>query len=318
MKRILVTGSCGQVGSELVPALRARYGADTVIATGHKTEPSQELLDGGEFCFTDCTDIDCVADVVRKYNVGAIYNLTTILSAKAEANPQLAWTVNIDSLRNILEVAREYECAVFTPSTIGAFGLDTPLDNTPQITIQRPGTMYGITKVAGELLCDYYYQKYGVDTRGVRWPGLISYVTPPGGGTTDYAVEIFYEAVRHGKYEHCFIEPGTYLDMMYMPDALKSAFQIMEAEPARLKHRNAYNVTAMSFAPEDIAGEIKKHIPGFTIDYRVDPIRQAIAESWPNKMDDSAARADWGWQPQYDLPAMTFDMLNKLSARLKQ
>lgn len=318
MKRILVTGSCGQVGSELVPALRARYGADTVIATGHKTEPSQELLDGGEFCFINCTDIDLVAGVVKKYNVGTIYNLITILSAKAEANPQLAWTVNVNSLRNILEVAREYECAVFTPSTIGAFGLDTPLDNTPQITIQRPGTMYGITKVAGELLCDYYYQKYGVDTRGVRWPGLISYVAPPGGGTTDYAVEIFYEAVRHGKYEHCFIKPGTYLDMMYMPDALKSALQIMEAEPGRLKHRNAYNVTAMSFAPEDIAGEIKKHIPGFTIDYRVDPVRQAIAESWPNKMDDSAARADWGWQPQYDLPAMTFDMLNKLSARFKQ
>jgi nucleoside-diphosphate-sugar epimerase len=178
--------------------------------------------------------------------------------------------------------------------------------------------MYGITKVAGELLCDYYYNKYGVDTRGVRWPGLISYVTPPGGGTTDYAVEIFYEAVKHGKYEHCFIKPGTYLDMMYMPDALKSAFQIMEADPVRLRHRNAYNVTAMSFAPEDIAGEIKKHIPGFTIDYRVDPVRQAIAESWPNKMDDSAARADWGWQPQYDLPAVTVDMLNKLSARLKK
>ena len=181
MKRILVTGACGQVGSELVPALRARYGADTVIATGHKTEPGRELLDGGEFCFTDCTDIDLVAGVVKKYNVGTIYNLITILSAKAEANPQLAWTVNVNSLRNILEVAREYECAVFTPSTIGAFGLDTPLDNTPQITIQRPGTMYGITKVAGELLCDYYYHKYGVDTRGVRWPGLISYVAPPGG-----------------------------------------------------------------------------------------------------------------------------------------
>ena len=318
MKRILVTGACGQVGSEFVPALRARYGADTVIATGHKTEPSQELLDGGEFCFIDCTEIKYVADLVRKYSIGTIYNLTTILSAKAEANPQLAWKVNIDSLRNMLEVAREYKCAVFTPSTIGVFGPDTPLDNTPQITVQRPGTMYGITKVAGELLCDYYYRKYGVDTRGVRWPGLISYVTPPGGGTTDYAVEIFYEAVKHGKYAGCFIKQGTYLDMMYMPDALKSAFQIMEAEPGRLKHRNAYNVTAMSIAPEDIANEIRKYIPSFTIDYRVDPIRQAIAESWPNKMDDSAARADWGWQPQYDLPAMTVDMLNKLSARLKK
>jgi len=318
MKKILLTGACGQVGSELVPALRERYGADAVIATGHKTQPSQELREGGEFCFIDCTEIKCVDDMVRKYNVNTIYNLTSILSAKAEANPQLAWKVNIESLRNILEVAREHKCAVFTPSTIGAFGLDTPLDNTPQITIQRPRTMYGITKVAGELLCDYYFHKYGVDTRGVRWPGLISYVTPPGGGTTDYAVEIFYEAIKHGKYSHCFIKEGTYLDMMYMPDAIESAIMIMEAEPSKLKHRNAYNVTAMSFAPEDIAREIRKHIPGFTITYKVDPIRQAIAESWPNKMDDSAARADWGWKPKYDLTAMTADMINKLSARFKK
>ncbi|HEY50506.1 MAG TPA: L-threonine 3-dehydrogenase [Dehalococcoidia bacterium] len=318
MKKILVTGACGQVGSELVPALRTKYGNDAVIATGHKTEPSQELLDGGEFHYIDCTEIKCIAEIVEKYDIGTIYNLTTILSAKAEANPQLAWDVNVNSLRNILEVAREYKCAVFTPSTIGAFGPDTPLDNTPQITVQRPNTMYGITKVAGELLCDYYYRKYGVDTRGVRWPGLISYVTPPGGGTTDYAVEIFYEAVKHGKYLHCFIREGTYLDMMYMPDALESAIMIMEADSRRLKHRNAYNVTAMSFAPEHIAREIKKHIPGFTIEYRVDPVRQAIAESWPNKMDDSAARTDWGWTPKYDLASMTTDMINKLSARFKK
>jgi len=318
MKKILVTGACGQVGSELVPALRARYGNAAVIATGHKTKPGQELLDGGEFHYIDCTDIKCIAEIVKKYDIGIIYHLTTILSARAEANPQLAWEVNVNSLRNILEVAREYKCAVFTPSTIGAFGPDTPLDNTPQVTIQRPNTMYGITKVAGELLCDYYYHKYEVDTRGVRWPGLISYVTPPGGGTTDYAVEIFYEAIKHGRYPHCFIREGTYLDMMYMPDALESAITIMEADPHRLRYRNAYNVTAMSFAPEHIAGEIKKHIPGFTIGYRVDPVRQAIAESWPNKMDDSAARADWGWQPKYDLVAMTADMIDKLSARFKK
>lgn len=316
MKKILVTGACGQVGSELVPALRTRYGTDIVIATGHKTKASKELLDGGEFHYIDCTEIKCIVEIVKKYDIGTIYNLTAILSAKAEANARLAWDVNVNSLRNILEVAREYKCAVFTPSTIGVFGLDTPLDNTPQITVQRPNTMYGITKVAGELLCDYYYHKYGVDTRGVRWPGLISYVTAPGGGTTDYAVEIFYEAVKHGKYSHCFIKEGTYLDIMYMPDAVESAIMIMEADPRRFKHRNAYNVTAMSIAPEDIANEIRKHIPSFTIDYRIDPIRQAIAESWPNKMDDSAARADWGWKPKYDLTAMTTDMLEKLSAKL--
>jgi len=316
MKKILVTGACGQVGSELVPALRTRYGADMIIATGHKTKPSQELLDGGEFHYIDCTEINCIAEIVKEYDIGTVYNLTAILSAKAEANPRLAWEVNANSIRNILEVAREYKCAVFTPSTIGVFGLDTPLDNTPQITVQRPNTMYGITKVAGELLCDYYYHKYGVDTRGVRWPGLISYVTAPGGGTTDYAVEIFYEAVKHGKYLHCFIKEGTYLDIMYMPDAVESAIMIMEADPRRFKHRNAYNVTAMSIAPEDITNEIRKHIPSFTIDYRIDPIRQAIAESWPNKMDDSAAREDWGWKPKYDLTAMTTDMLEKLSAKL--
>lgn len=315
MKRILVTGACGQVGSELVLALRARYGTDVVIAAGHQTKPNQELLNGGEFCFIDCTEFECVSDIVRKYNIKIIYNLVTILSAKAEADPRLAWKVNIDSLRNILEVAHTYECTVFTPSTIGVFGLGTPPNNTPQVTIQRPETIYGITKVAGELLCDYYYHKYSVDTRGVRWPGLISYVTPPGGGTTDYAVEIFYEAVKHGRYLHCFLKKGTSLDMMYMPDAIASAIMIMEADSHQLKHRNAYNVTAMSFTPEDITREIKKHIPNFTIGYKIDPVRQAIAESWPNKLDDSAARSDWGWQPKYDLSTMTADMINKLSAK---
>ena len=317
MRKIMVTGACGQVGSELVPALRYRYGKDNVITTGHKTNPSEELLNSGAFHFIDCTDINSIGEIVRRYNVGTIYHLTAVLSAKAETNPQLAWNVNINGLYNVLEVAREYKCAVFTPSSIGAFGPTTPLDNTPQDTIQRPNTMYGVTKVAGELLCDYYYKRFGVDTRGVRWPGLISYVTPPGGGTTDYAVEIYYAAIKHRRYTDCFIKEGTYMDMMYMPDAIKSAINIMEADPSRMKHRNAYNVTAMSFAPEDIVNEIKKHIPDFVIGYKVDPVRQAIAESWPNNMDDSTAREEWGWKPEYDLATMTKDMLEKLSAKLE-
>ena len=317
MKGILVTGACGQVGSELVLVLRDRYGNDNVIATGHETPPGEQLLNSGPFQFIDCTDINSIAEIVRQYNIGTVYHLAVRLSAVAEANPQLAWNVNANGLYNVLEVAREQKCAVFTPSSIGVFGPTTPLDNTPQDTIQRPNTMYGVTKVAGELLCDYYYKRFGVDTRGVRWPGLISYVAPPGGGTTDYAVEIYYAAVKYRRYTTCFIKEGTYMDMMYMPDALKAAIDIMEADPSRLKHRNAYNVAAMSFAPEDIANEIKKHIPDFVIGYKVDPIRQAIAESWPNNMDDSAAREEWGWKPEYDLATMTKDMLEKLSDKLK-
>ena len=317
MKRILVTGAVGQIGSELTMVLRERYGNDNVIATGHRTKPSEKLLNSGAFQFIDCADINTVKEVVRKYKVDVIYHLAAMLSAVAEAKPQLAWDVNINGLYNVLEVAREYKCAVFTPSSIGAFGPSTPLDNTPQDTIQRPNTMYGVTKVAGELLCDYYYKRFGVDTRGVRYPGIISYETLPGGGTTDYAVEIFYEAVKNKKYT-CFLKDGTYLDMMYMPDAIKAAIDLMEAEPKKLKHRNAFNVTAMSFAPEDIAAEIKKTIPEFIMDYKVDPMRQAIAETWPNNMDDSAAREEWGWKPEYNLEAMTKDMIEKLSQKLKK
>jgi nucleoside-diphosphate-sugar epimerase len=306
------------VGSELVPALCHRYGADNVIATGHKTKPGWELLDMVAFYYIDCTEETCIGEIVEKHDIGTIYHLASILSAKAEANPQLAWNVNVGGLYNVLEAARKYGCSLFVPSSIGVFGATTPLDNTPQTTVQRPGTMYGVSKVTGELLCDYYFHKYGVDTRGVRWPGLISYVTPPGGGTTDYAVEIYYEAIKHRKYTRCFIKEETYMDMVYMPDALKSAIDIMEADPAKLKHRNAYNVTAMSFAPEEVTKEIKKHIPDFYIEYKVDPIRQTIAESWPNKMDDSAAREEWGWDPQYDLTSMTADMLAKLAGKLKQ
>ncbi len=316
MEKILVTGAVGQIGSELTVALRKRYGNDNVVAGFNRTKPGETLKNSGPCEMVDCTNIEQVKVVVKKYNIDTIYHLAALLSAVAEDKPHLAWKVNMTGLYNVLEAAREYECSVFTPSSIGAFGESTPLDNTPQDTIQRPSTMYGVTKVAGELLCDYYFKRFGVDTRGVRYPGIISNETLPGGGTTDYAVEIYYEAIKNKKYT-CNLGKGTYLDMMYMPDAIKAAIDLMEADPAKLKHRNAFNVTAMSFPPEMIAVEIKKYIPEFTMDYDVDPIRQAIADSWPNSMDDSVAREEWGWKPEYDLEAMTKDMLEVLSKKLK-
>jgi len=317
MKKILVTGAVGQIGSELTMYLRKKYGNENVVAIGHRTKPSEKLLNSGSFEFIKIEEINEVKNVIKKYNIGTIYHLAAILSAIGEKNPQLAWDVNINGLYNILEVSREYKCSLFVPSSIGAFGPSTPADNTPQDTIQRPTSMYGVTKVAGELLCDYYYTRFNVDTRGVRYPGLISYETLPGGGTTDYSVEIFYEAIKNKKYT-CFLKHDTMLDMMYMPDAIKGCVDLMEADPAKLKHRNAFNLTAVNFTPEQIAAEIKKHIPGFQIDYDVDPIRQAIADSWPNHMDDSAAREEWGWNPKYDLELMTNDMLEKLEVKLKK
>lgn len=317
MKRILVTGATGQIGSELVPALRKRYGPENVIAAGHKAEPDRELLEGGHFCSLDVRDSGAVEKVVKKYRIDAIYHLAALLSAAAEKDPHLAWDVNINGLRNMLETARKSLCAVFFPSSIGAFGLSTPAEDTPQDTIQRPTTVYGITKLTGELLCDYYFHKLGVDTRGLRFPGLISYKTPPRGGTTDYAVEIFYAAIKEKRYE-CFLKQGTRLDMMYMPDAIRAAIELMEAEPSRLIHRNAFNVTAMSLAPEDFYTEINKHIPDFTMSYKIDPIRQAIADSWPHHMDDSAASKEWGWRPEYDLSTMTKEMIERLSEKLQK
>jgi nucleoside-diphosphate-sugar epimerase len=315
MKRILVTGAAGQIGSELTMALRERYGGDNVVAGGRKTKPSKKLLNSGPFEVVDCLDAAAVADVVRRYKVDTIYHLAAILSAVAEADPALAWQVNINGLYNVLEVAREHGCALFVPSSIGAFGGSTPLDDTPQDTIQRPSTMYGVTKVAGELLCDYYYTRFGIDTRGVRYPGIISNETLPGGGTTDYAVEIYYEAIKNKSYT-CNLPAGTFLDMMYMPDAIKAAIELMEADPAKLVHRNAFNVTAMNFDPELIAASIRTHIPEFTMDYKVDQVKAKIAASWPNRMDDSAAREEWGWAPEYDLDSMTRDMLAVLSKKL--
>jgi len=315
MKRILITGALGQIGSELVSFLRKRYGEENVIASDIK--PLSKVMIGQEepFEHIDCLDAQAIYTTVKKYNIDTIFHLAAILSAKGENNPQLAWKVNINGLYNVLEIAREQNCAVFTPSSIAAFGPSTPKNNTPQETIQRPNTIYGLTKVTGELLCNYYYLKYGVDTRGVRFPGIISYATLPGGGTTDYAVEIFYEALKNKKYT-CFLNKDTYLDMMYMPDALKAVVNLMEADPSRLKHRNAYNVTAESFNPEQLANEIKKYIPDFEMNYDVDPMRQAIADSWPNRLDDSAAKEDWGWSPDYDLKKMTKDMIEKLKIKL--
>jgi nucleoside-diphosphate-sugar epimerase len=317
MKRILVIGSTGQIGSELTLALRDRYGADNVIAGVHSRKLSTQLLETGPYRKVDCTDIISIAEVVKKFSVNVIYHLAAMLSVTAETNPQMAWHVNMNGLRNVLDIAREYGCAVFVPSSIGVFGPTTPRENTPQDTIQRPTTIYGITKLAGELLCDYYYNRYGVDCRGVRYPGIISYRQLPGGGTTDYAVEIFYAAIEKRRYT-CFLRPDTRLDMMYMPDTIHVAILIMEADPVKIVHRNAYNITAMSIAPEDFAREIKKHIPDFCIDYEIDPVRQTIADSWPNKMDDRAAREEFGWKPEYDLASMTSDMLDKLSVKLKK
>ena len=311
MQRILVTGAGGQVGTELVPALRSVYGEDAVLATDIK-----ELPDSFGLSETlDCTDAAAMAALVKRHRADTIYHLAALLSATAEAKPQLGYELNMGTLMNALEVAREAKCAVFTPSSIGAFGPTTPRNPTPQDTIQRPTTMYGVTKVAGELLCDYYHQKYGMDTRGLRYPGLISYVAPPGGGTTDYAVDIFYKAVEGAPFS-CFLAADTQLDMMYMPDAIRGSIEVMEADPSKLVHRNAFNVTAMQVTPAALAAAIKRHVPTFEITYNVDPMRQSIANSWPQRLDDSAARAEWGWAPEYDMEAMTSEMLTKLGEKL--
>jgi nucleoside-diphosphate-sugar epimerase len=316
MKNILVIGSTGQIGSELTMKLRNMYPDGTVIAGYIKgSEPKGVLLESGPAEEADVCNGEQLEGIVKKYKVDTIYNLAALLSAVAEKKPQLAWHIQIDGLMNILEIARQHNVAVFTPSSIGSFGPETPHKNTPQDTIQRPRSMYGCTKVATELLSDYYFHKYGVDTRSVRFPGLISNVTLPGGGTTDYAVEIYYAAVK-GEEFVCPIAAGTYMDMMYMPDALKAAVDIMNADPSKLKHRNSFNIASMSFDPEIIYHKIQEHIPGFKMRYEVDPVRQAIADSWPDKMDDSCAREEWGWKPSYDLESMTVDMIKALRKKL--
>ncbi|RAS76054.1 L-threonine 3-dehydrogenase [Priestia endophytica] len=313
MKNVLVTGALGQIGSELTLKMREIYGYDNIIATDIRRTES-DVVQSGPFETLDVTEEKAMFNIAKKYEVDTIIHLAALLSATAEKKPLLAWHLNMGGLVNALEAARELNCQLFTPSSIGAFGPTTPKNLTPQDIIQRPTTMYGVNKVSGELLCDYYYYKFGVDTRGLRFPGLISYMTPPGGGTTDYAVEIYYEAIKHKRYTS-YIAEGTYMDMMYMPDALTAIITLMEADASKLKHRNSFNVSAMSFEPGEIAAEIQKHIPEFVLKYKVDPVRQSIADSWPNRIDSTCAKEEWGFKPEYNLEKMTKDILSKL--RLK-
>lgn len=312
MKNILIIGSTGQIGTELTMALRKHSPNGNVVAGYIPAQPPTEMLkETGPCEIVDITNAQQIADVVKKYQVDTIYNLAALLSAVAEAKPQLAWQIGMGGLFNVLEVARETGAAVFTPSSIAAFGPGTVKDMVPQDTVQRPQTMYGVTKVSGELLSDYYHKRFGVDTRSVRFPGLISNVTLPGGGTTDYAVDIYYAAVREGKFT-CPLKPGTYMDMMYMPDALRATIELMEADPTKLIHRNSFNLASMSFEPTEIIAEVKRLVPEFEVKFEIDELRQSIADSWPNSMDDSCARAEWGWKPEYDLRAMSEDMVVKL------
>jgi len=313
MKKILIVGAGGQIGSELVPYLRGIYGVNNVVAADLDEAKLQALSDG-PVAKLNALDGERFAEIVKTHKIDTIFNMVALLSATGEKDPMLAWKINMGALENSLNIAKDNGCAVFTPSSIGAFGPNTPHDNTPQDTIMQPTTIYGVCKVAGEMLSDYYHTRFGVDTRSVRFPGIISNVTLPGGGTTDYAVEIYYDAIKYNKYT-CNLGAGTFLDMLYMPDALDSCVQLMEADPTKLKHRNSFNIAAMSFDPEIIATEIKKHIPTFTMDYNVDAVKQAIANSWPNSMDDSCARAEWGWNPKYDLNKMTIDMLDKVRVK---
>lgn len=312
MERIMITGALGQIGSELVGKMRSIYGNDNVLATDIRQTADQS----GPFEILDVTDAQRMHDLAKGFGADTMVHMAALLSATAEEKPLLAWNLNMGGLVNALEASRELGMQFFTPSSIGAFGPSTPKKNTPQDTLQRPTTMYGVNKVAGELLCDYYFTKFGVDTRGVRFPGLISNVAQPGGGTTDYAVDIYYKAIEQGSYTS-YIAEGTYMDMMYMPDALQAIVDLMEADPAKLVHRNAFNVTAMSFEPEQIAASIRKHIPEFKMSYAVDPTRQEIANSWPDSIDASAAQSEWGFKASYDLDAMTFDMLEKLKKKLQ-
>ncbi len=317
IKNILVTGAVGQIGSELTLALREKYGNDNVVATGRKTEPSPVLRDSGPFYFINVCSRESVEEIVKKHDIDTIVHMAAILSGDGEKNPALAWDVNMNGMMNILDIARDHKMAqVLIPSSIAVFGPGTPLENTPNDTVLKPTTMYGVSKVCGELLCDYYVNKYGLDIRGLRYPGIISAETLPGGGTTDYAVAIYYEAIKNKKY-NCFVKADTRLPMMYMPDCIKATMDLMEAPFDNLKHHSDFNVGSMSFDVTTLANEIKKHIPEFEVSYDPD-FRQAIADSWPSSVDDSAAREEWGWAPSWDIEGMTKDMLEKLGKRHKE
>ena len=313
-RKILVIGSAGQIGSELVPALRQKYGGENVIATGRRTPLPDAIKKSGPVIYLDILDKNSIAKAIFEYEIDTIFHMASILSATGEKIPQTAWDINLNGLINVLEVARSYNIdRVIWPSSIAAFGPTTPRENTPNITVLQPTTMYGITKVAGELLAEYYYNKYSLDIRSIRLPGIISSETLPGGGTTDYAVEIFYEAIKNKQYT-CFLKEDTVLPMLYMPDCNKCMIDLLEADNSKLKRR-VYNLTGISFSAGEIAAEIKKHIPEFKIEYKAD-FRQAIADSWPKTIDDSLAREEWGWNPEYDLESMTKDMIDILSKRL--
>ncbi len=315
MKNILIIGAGGQIGSELTTYLRSIYGNSHVVATD--VRECRSIGDDGPFEVVNALDATSIASTVARYNIDSVFNLVALLSAVGEKNPQMAWNVNMGALMNSLEVARQHHCQLFTPSSIGVFGASSPKDQTPQDTVMRPSTVYGVCKVTGELLGDYYHSRFGLDTRSIRFPGIISNVTLPGGGTTDYAVDIYYEAVKSGKFT-CPIPHDTYMDMIYMPDALRACVELMEADPAKLLHRNSFNVASMSFSPEVIAAEIQKRMPQFEMHYQVDPVKQNIANSWPNSLDDTCAREEWGWKPEWDLSTMTDDMLSVIAERYKK